>query len=207
MLVAASSLLAVATLSAQGEHATTADKQGEPKGWSAPLQSDDIGNPAIPGYTKATNGGLDIAAGGEDTWGTSVEFRFAHQKRTGDFDVAVRVESLTAPHLYSRAGIMAREDLSPDSRHVFFLVFPDNRPRRTNTAPASFSETSRQRVYGLRKHRRENWKIYGSYFLDLPATVCLGLALTSHPVEASTTARFKDLDIPGFQSIPIVFHL
>ena len=67
--------------------------------------------PAIHGTTKATNAGLEIVAGGKDIWGTSDEFRFAHQKQTGDFDVVVSVESLTAPHLYSRAGLMAREDL------------------------------------------------------------------------------------------------
>jgi hypothetical protein len=33
---------------------------------------------------------------------------------------------------------MAREDLSADSRHVFFLVFPDNRPRHKNTSAYEF---------------------------------------------------------------------
>ena len=86
-LLAASFCLAVATSSGQGE----------PKGWSLPLESDDIGNPAIHGSTKSTNGGSEVVTGGKDIWGTADEFRFVHQKRAGDFDVVVRVEDLTAP--------------------------------------------------------------------------------------------------------------
>ncbi len=220
-LIPASFCLVVAICSAQRT----------PKGWSAPLQSDDIGNPATHGSTTATKGGLEIVAGGKDIWGTSDEFRFAHQKQTGDFDVVVRVQSLTAPHLYSRAGIMARENLSPDSRHVFFLVFPDNRPRHANTSAYEFQYREKQSgeskgVYPpqdtpppfpvnfpqawLRLKREGNeftgfesadgktWKKYGSYSLDLPATVFLGLAVTSHTAEASVTASFQDISVlPG----------
>jgi len=104
------------------------------QGWSAPLQSADIGNPAFHGSMQATSDGLQIIAGGKDIWGTADEFHFTYQKQNGNFDIVVRVRSLTAPQLYARAGIMAREDLSADSRHIFFLVFPDNRPRHNNTS-------------------------------------------------------------------------
>ncbi|HMI54208.1 MAG TPA: hypothetical protein VK525_22050 [Candidatus Saccharimonadales bacterium] len=104
----------------------------ELKGWSEALQSTDVGSPVIRGSAKSTKDGLEVVAGGKDIWDTSDQFHFAYQKKTGDFDVVVRVESLAATHLYSRAGLMARESLSPGSRHVFFLVFPDNRPRHKN---------------------------------------------------------------------------
>ena len=172
-------------------------------------------------------------AGGKDIWGTSDEFHFVHQEQTGDFDVVVRVENLTAPHLYSRAGLMAREDLSPDSRHVFFLVFPDNRPRHANTSAYEFQYRERKGgdskgIYppqdadppafpvdfphawlrlkragneftGFVSSDGKNWKKYGVYSLDLPPTVFLGLAVTSHTAEASTTANFKDLGAPVFR--------
>jgi hypothetical protein len=145
--------------------------------------------------------------------------------------VVVRVESLTAPKLYSRAGLMAREDLSPDSRHVFFLVFPDNRPRHANTSAYEFQYRAKKGgdskginppqdatpppfpvgfPYAWLRMKRvgneftrlvsaegKTWKTYGSYSLDLPATVFLGLAVTSHPADTSTTASFKDLGTPG----------
>jgi hypothetical protein len=98
------------------------------------FDSADIGNPKLKGSITQTNGGVEMIAGGRDVWGVSDEFHFAYQKCTGDFDVAVRVEHLAPAQLYSRAGIMARESLAPASRHVFFIVFSDNKPRHNNNA-------------------------------------------------------------------------
>jgi hypothetical protein len=50
----------------------------------------------------------------------------------GDFDIAVRVESFTPAHLYSKAGLMIRENLNTDSAHLMFLVFADDAPRNNN---------------------------------------------------------------------------
>ena len=43
---------------------------------------------------------------------------------------------------------------------------------------------------GLVSAEGKTWKTYGSYSLDLPATVFLGLAVTSHAADTSTTASF-----------------
>jgi regulation of enolase protein 1 (concanavalin A-like superfamily) len=157
------------------------------------------------------------------------------QKQEGDFDVTARVESLTAPQLYSRAGLMARQDLSADSRHVFFLVFPDNRPRHANTSayefqyreakggiskgiyppqatcPPAFPVDFPNAWLRLKRVGNEftgyvstdgkNWKACGSHLLDLPQTVFLGLAATSHDAEASPTAKFTDLASSGHPPI------
>jgi hypothetical protein len=47
---------------------------------------------------------------------------------TGDFDVQVRVESLTANAQWAKAGIMVRESLSEYSRMAFARVTPDQAP-------------------------------------------------------------------------------
>jgi len=103
------------------------------------LTSTDIGAPAA-GSTTRTGDVVTMTAGGADIWGTSDQFRFAYQQRTGDFDFAVRVESLTQADLYTKAGIMARESVAPGndppvtgSRHVMALVFPSNAARNNNT--------------------------------------------------------------------------
>ena len=92
----------------------------------------DVGNPAIAGTVTVSDGGFDITAGGADVWGIKDEFNFVYIEKTGDFDLAARVESLTATHQYTKAGLMAREDLTPGSRHIYFQIFPDNRPRNKN---------------------------------------------------------------------------
>lgn len=92
----------------------------------------DIGNPAITGMVNVAKGGFDITAGGADIWGVKDEFNFVYIEKTGDFDFAARVEDLTATHQYTKAGLMAREDLTPGSRHIYFQVFPNNMPRNKN---------------------------------------------------------------------------
>jgi hypothetical protein len=98
----------------------------------------DVGNPAIEGTVTVSKSGFDITAGGADVWGVKDEFNFVYIERTGDFDFAARVESLTAPHLYTKAGLMAREDLTSGSRHIYFQIFPDNKPRNKNNGGFEF---------------------------------------------------------------------
>lgn len=102
------------------------------------FKSTDIGNPVIAGSTKIEGNAMSITAGGADVWGTKDEFRFSYFEQTGDFDLVTRIESLTAPHLYTKAGLMAREDLTDNSRHIFFQVFPNNNPRNKNNGGYEF---------------------------------------------------------------------
>jgi hypothetical protein len=104
----------------------------------ASFRHQDIGNPAIIGKVKITDNGFDITAGGADIWGVKDEFNFVYIECTGDFDLVSRIESLTAANLYTKAGLMAREDLTPGCRHIYFQVFPDNSPRNKNNGGYEF---------------------------------------------------------------------
>jgi hypothetical protein len=124
---------------------TAQDNQNSPvktrKAKPVPVESfkhSDIGNPAIAGTVKISGEGFDITAGGADIWGTKDEFNFVYVERTGDFDIVTRIESLSAPHLYTKAGLMAREDLTAGSRHIYFQVFPNNNPRNKNNGGYEF---------------------------------------------------------------------
>src|ERR1035437_9282981 len=92
----------------------------------------DIGSPKLPGCAKLVEAGWDLIAGGADIWEQSDQFHFLCKQISGDFDVAVRVESFTPAHLYSKAGLMIRANLNADSAHVMFLVFAANSPRNNN---------------------------------------------------------------------------
>jgi hypothetical protein len=92
----------------------------------------DVGNPSIAGTVTVSDGGFDITAGGADVWGIKDEFNFVYIEKTGDFDFVARVESLTATHQYTKAGLMAREDLTPGSKHIYFQIFPNNIQRNKN---------------------------------------------------------------------------
>lgn len=92
----------------------------------------DIGSPELAGSASPVEKGWDITAGGADIWNKTDQFHFVFREMSGDFDVAVRVESFTPAHLYSKAGLMIRESLNADSAHLMFLVFSSDAPRNNN---------------------------------------------------------------------------
>jgi hypothetical protein len=102
------------------------------------FKNTDVGNPSIAGKVKLTDKGIDITAGGVDIWGVKDEFSFAYIERTGNFDFVSRIESLTSADLYTKAGLMAREDLTAGCRHIYFQVFPDNSARNNNNGGYEF---------------------------------------------------------------------
>jgi hypothetical protein len=128
----------VAILTAQ---MNTNKNQNQTKTTDVPQESfnhSDIGNPATSGTVGEVKDGFDITAGGADIWGVKDEFNFIYVEKTGDFDIITKIESLSATHLYTKAGVMAREDLTADCRHVYFQVFPDNNSRNKNNGGYEF---------------------------------------------------------------------
>lgn len=92
----------------------------------------DIGSPELAGSARRVNTGWDLSAGGADIWEKADQFHFVFQDLSGDFDIAVRVETFTPAHLYSKAGLMIRESVNADSAHLMFLVFAGDAPRNHN---------------------------------------------------------------------------
>ena len=184
------------------------------------LTSQDVGSPAMAGSTVRDGNLITITAGGTDIWGTSDQFHFAHQQRTGDFDVAVRIESVVQSDLYTKSGLMVRDSLAANARHVMALVFPSNAARNNNTggyefqyrataggsATALYPAAPQPRVNfpdtWLRMKREGDtfialwssdgftWTEYSRTTLDLPDQLYFGLAVTAHTAAASTVAKF-----------------
>jgi len=92
----------------------------------------DIGSPSIIGSASFHNGEWDVVAGGKDIWGTSDEFTYLCEQRTGNFDVVVHLEGITPTQLYTRMGLMARSSMSARSAHVYLAAFADNQARHNN---------------------------------------------------------------------------
>jgi hypothetical protein len=106
------------------------------------LTFSDIGNVARRGIATVNTTEIKAKAAGADIWGKHDEFLFGYTKLKGDFDVAVRIAELSPAHKYTKAGIMARTDLSDSSQHVFYQVFPDNSPRNKNNGGSEFQYRS-----------------------------------------------------------------
>src|SRR5688572_3670541 len=88
----------------------------------------DVGAPSLAGQTQVVTSGsaYDVSGSGRDIYATADQFHFAHQPQAGDFDLRVRVAALSAAHPWSKAGLMARESLSADSRGVSLFATPAN---------------------------------------------------------------------------------
>ncbi len=133
------------------------------------LKFTDIGAATRTGKMAINGNEIEITAGGSDIWGTNDEFNFGHKKIKGDFDVSVQVLGLTKAHQYTKAGIMARADLSDNSRHVYFQVFPDNTPRNKNNGGCEFQY--RQEKGGKMKAVYPNQETAGNKFdVNFPDT-------------------------------------
>jgi hypothetical protein len=98
----------------------------------------DVGSPRLPGSTSQSEAGVEIVAGGEDIWGTRDEFHFACAQVTGDFELSVRVVSLTMADVYTKAGLMLRASLEAGAVHAMLLTFGDNQPRNKNNGGLEF---------------------------------------------------------------------
>jgi hypothetical protein len=98
----------------------------------------DIGNVTRRGVATVNQSEIIAQSYGSDIWGKHDECLFGYKKIRGNFDIAVRVSSLTTSHKYTKAGIMARTDLSDSSQHVFYQLFPDNSQRNKNNGGCEF---------------------------------------------------------------------
>ena len=173
----------------------------------------DIGAPQPPGtYTPAGNG-YDITAGGSDTLGTNTidQVSLNYQAISGDFDVQVRLASISLADAWSKAGIMARETLTTNSAFAAAFASPGNagcffqsrsaaNAAAVNTGyfPANFPNA------WLRLKRAStvftayasldgaNWNQLGTMTATLANTMYVGFAVSSHTNGVTTTAQFRD---------------
>ncbi len=170
-----------------------------------------VGNPQPAGSAVPVPGGLNLIAGGADIGGTSDQFQFNYQTRTGDFDVRVRVASISLANAWSEAGLLAREDLNGGSRFAAAFATPSVsgsyfQSRATTSAaatmsgsfPVNFPNTwlRLQRVgnvfTGYASFDGDAWAPLGSATITMPSTVYLGFAASSHNTSQTTTAAFRD---------------
>ncbi len=170
-----------------------------------------IGNPQPAGSVTPVPGGLNVTAGGRDIGGTSDEFHFSYQARTGNFDVKVRLDSLSLADAWSEAGLLAREDVSGGSRFASVMATPSisgsyfqyrTAANAAATLAGSFPVNYPNTWLRLRRvgdqftgyagFDGENWTQLGSISIAMPTAVSLGFATSSHNTSQATVAAFRD---------------
>lgn len=157
-------------------------------------------------YEEAS-GTYTVSGSGTDIWNKSDEFHFAWKQLTGDGSIVARVESVQQANAWTKAGVMIRNRLDPNSEHAMVLVTPTGRisfQRRTVAGSECQSTRTMENTIALphwvkltrkgdlftAQHSNDgrNWQnIEGdqpsaptSVSIAMSSEVYVGLAVTSH---------------------------
>ena len=178
----------------------------------APWQNQDVGSTGIPGASTVSGGTYSIRGAGADIWGTSDAFQFAYQTLTGDGSIVARVTSVQNTNFYAKAGIMLRASLASNSQHVMLDLTPNGSlefmTRSSAGAAASIVASGSPGIPSWLRLVRSGstvaasvssdgvtWNSVGSTTISLPATISIGLIVTSHDTTVSNTSTFDSVTI------------
>jgi regulation of enolase protein 1 (concanavalin A-like superfamily) len=177
-----------------------------------PWVAGDVGNAALAGVASASGGTFTVTGAGQDIGDTSDQFQFVYQPVTGDTQIVAWVASLQAVDGLSKAGVMIREGLTGPSANASMLATGSSGwafQRRLSGAGSTYGTagTSGAAPGWVRLVREgdlfsayqsqdgSQWTLVGSDTIVMPATVYVGLAVTSHNVAALATATFSNVTV------------
>jgi hypothetical protein len=182
-----------------------------PYGWS----HGDVGNVGSPGSAShdgfVWNGeGLTVSGSGADIWGTADEFHYVWKTMSGDFEIETRVASVQPVNPWTKAGLMIRANQLSTSPHASIFVTPGKGiafQRRTTGGGISTSTSGAALAAPVwlrmvrqgstltayyKKALPDKWTLLGQQSIAaLPATLSVGLAVTSHDDGTLATAKFE----------------
>ena len=177
----------------------------------------DIGSPTVAGASRESNGTFFVTGAGTDVGGNRDQFQFMYQPANGDLEIIGRLNDMGDAHPWSKAGVMIRESLSASSAHAFMAGTPDkgwtyirrpvsggssvNSPGSFTTPPAWVRLVRTGDLFtAYESINGSDWAIVGTETIPMPASVYVGLAVTSHSPGSTTTATFTNVTITGPRS-------
>ena len=170
------------------------------------------GYPAYVGsFVEAPAGTYTMTASGADIWDNADQFHFAFKEITGAGTIIAKVESVENTDPWAKAGVMIRDTLGPDSRNIAMLVTPENgvrfqyRSRTDGSTDRNFVEgitapqwvrlerTTGGLVRAFYSADGTTWTLLNMTVMSMDMPVYIGLAVTSHNVDATCEAKFSNV--------------
>lgn len=176
----------------------------------SPWTSTDIGSPVPTGSASYNTGTYTVHGSGADIWGTADSFRYVYRPMTGDGSIVAKVESVSNTNSWAKAGIMMRSSLADGASNVLGCVTPGNsfalQARASNNAVTSNTVVSAVGAPCWARITRSGdiftvsrssdgvtWTTVGTATITMPATIYIGLAVTSHASGSLCTATFSNV--------------
>ncbi len=182
-------------------------------GLPLPWVAGNVGSGDDGGWSLAGSHGEFHLSGEGQLAARSDSFQFLWQPLSGDGMITARVDSMDDTGPLARAGVMIRDSLASNSRHVFMGVSGDGGYRwvrrtglngNTSTASsgtASFPDAwvrlvrSGDVITAWKSADGINWVLLGSLTAALPETCYLGLAVASGSAGVQNEAHFSNVSL------------
>lgn len=177
--------------------------------------SDDVGAPPLKGSAEfdPSTRQYKITGTGTDIWARADQFHYLWREMSGDFAVAATTRFLTDGIAHRKAVIMLRKSLDTDSPFVHLAIHGDGMPAvQFRTTKADNTNTVDFPIEGpgtwKLKLTRQGTTItvwtakdgaalreLGHTVNQLGSPVLVGLGVSSHSQDATTTVAFSDVSV------------
>ena len=178
----------------------------------APWQAQAVGTSGVPSSASFTNGTFTLKGSGTGIGGTNDGFLYTYQTLSGDGQISARVNSVQNTAAEAIAGVMIRESLAANARHVMVRYTPGNHTaalRRTSTGGSTTTnngddQTLQRWVRIVRQGNNfssyqsangTSWQLIETVTITMPTDVVVGLAVTSANNAALCTAIFDNVSV------------
>jgi RHS repeat-associated protein len=182
-----------------------------PTGWS----NQDIGPVKLTGSASFANNQLTITGAGYDIYASSDSFHYVYQVLNGDGEIVAKVESVDNTDAWAKAGVMIRETLTDNAKHVttavtksngiIFLrrtMINSNSPYTVGSLLAAPYWIKLKRVgnnfSGFQSPDGITWTQVGTTITNsMNSSVYIGLAVTSRKSTLLCTSIFSNVSVNG----------
>ncbi len=176
----------------------------------------DVGDVVAYGSYTEDAGVFTVLGDGSDIWEQEDRFYYVNQTYLGDCEIIARVDSQQNTNEWAKAGVMIRESLDEDSKHAFLALTPTNGmafQRRLETGADTLHNGSSGEVPGWIKMIRHGdtitaysssdgviWSETDCVTIAMPASVNIGLAVTSHSEGVLCEVQFSNVVVTPIQA-------
>jgi regulation of enolase protein 1 (concanavalin A-like superfamily) len=179
----------------------------------APWADGDIGSPALSGSASSpSSGSFSVTGAGADIWFSADQFHFLYQPVQGDTQIVARVANVQATDAWSKGGVMIRQSLAAGSQHASMFGTSSNgwvfqfRPVAngnmvhtqgpSGAAPGWVKLTRAGDLFSAyASSDGVTWTLVDTETIAMSGTVYVGLAVTSHNVNARATDSFTNVAV------------